>query len=387
MVLKQMLSLWFDRSKGNNLHRQYDTYLVGYYGMQNSGDDALLLSSIMGAKHYLQSRSLIVSASTDIDFEGHDFDVNPIRETQTFKGQNRLQHYYAAMRSERVVFGGGSVLHTAQDIQIKRHMMALSNPEKCMALGVGIGPFNDANARKQCKRFLNECGFVGVRDKKSYELAKQLAPEANIKLTFDLAPMLALSSITAPNNQSESGILINVCPVPKDAMGRTDHHQHKVMLTKMSNVIEDTWNASHEPINLISLNGHQQYGDNLLCKQLVDKFEGKIPVKFIPYQANPLEMMNIISGHKVFLSMRLHGLVFGYLTGTPVLAVNYHTKGHQWCEQVGMATEQRFDAVTFKPKELVKTLLMGLKTGFKAPALAVNDAVNQSLSNWRYQHD
>ena len=387
MVLKQMLSLWFDRSRGNNLIRQYDTYLVGYYGMQNSGDDALLLSSIMGAKHYLQSRSLIVSASQDIDFEGHDFDVNPIRESQSFRGQNRLQHYHAAMRSERVVFGGGSVLHTAQDIQIKRHMMSLSNPDKCMALGVGIGPFANLDAKRECQRFLNECGFVGVRDQKSYELAKQIAPDANVKLTFDLAPMLALSSDTATNSQSESGVLINVCPVPKDALGNTDKYKHQVMLDKMSKVIEDTWNASQEPISLISLNGHQQYGDNLLCEQLVNKFAGEIPVAFIPYQANPLKMMSIISGHKVFLSMRLHGLVFGYLTGTPVLAVNYHTKGHQWCEQVGMAAEQRFDANTFNPKELVKTLLKGLKTGFEVPALAVNDAVNQSLSNWRYQHD
>ena len=360
---------------------------MGYYGMKNSGDDALLLSSIMGAKHYLQSRSLIVSASKEIAFEGHAFDVNLIRESQTYKGQNRLPHYYAAMRSERVVFGGGSVLHTAQDIKIKRRMMALSNPKKCMALGVGLGPFADLNAKRQCALFLNECGFVGVRDQKSYDIAKELPPDANVNLPFDLAPMLALSSNLNPTSATGSGILINVCPVPTAALGNTDKLRHKIMLSKISNVIKDTWNASKEPISLISLNGHQQYGDNLLCEQLVSRFSGKIPVKFIPYQPHPLQMMEIIRKHKVFLSMRLHGLVFGYLTGTPVVAVNYHSKGHEWCEQVGMAVEQRFDANTFNPKVLVTTLLRGLKTGFQTPALALNDAINQSLSNWRYQHD
>ena len=387
MVLKQLSNFVWQRVTGRQSHRHYDTYLVGYYGMQNSGDDALLLASIMGAKHYLQSRSLLVSANKILEFDGHDFDINPIREAQTFKGQNRLQHYAGALKSERVIFGGGSVFHTAQDIQVKRHMMALTDPSKCMALGVGIGPFNNDAAKKQCIAFLNECGFVGVRDQKSYELATKIAPQANVKLTFDLAPMLALSTPETSATRNERGVLINVCPVPKDALGNTDELKRRALVEKMSQVIEEVWMETREPISLLSLNGHLEFGDDALCHELVERFEGNIPVGFIPYQSNPIDMMNTIRQYKVFLSMRLHGCVFGYLTGTPVLAVNYHSKGHQWCEQVGMPLDQRFDATTFSPKQLVQTVVQGLEFGFSLPALALNDAVNQSLSNWRNHHD
>lgn len=387
MVLKQVSNFIWQRITGRVAQRQYDTYLVGYYGMHNSGDDALLLASIMGAKQHLQSRQLLVSANSEMTFDGHEFDVNTISDQQRFKGENRLKHYAAALKSERVIFGGGSVFHTAQDIQIKRHLMALTNPAKCMALGVGIGPFNDDNAKVQCQAFLNECGFIGVRDQKSFELAMEIAPQANVHLTFDLAPMLALSEEKVSASIQAKGVLINVCPVPKDALGNTDAVKHRALVEKMVQVIEETWTETREPITLLSLNGHERYGDDALCHELVDRFKGNIPVDFMPYKNHPIEMMKIIAQYKVFLSMRLHGCVFGYLTGTPVLAMNYHTKGQQWCEQVGMPMDQRFDANTFSPKQLVQTITQGLEFGFSLPALALNDAVNQSLSNWRNQND
>ena len=381
MALEQISNLLVNTLKKRNSIKKYDTYLVGYYGMQNSGDDALLLASIIGAKTYLNSHSLLVSANTKIEFSGYEFDINPIRDSQLFKGQNRLNHYRGAMKSDRVIFGGGSVFHSSQDIQIKRHLMALTEPKKCMALGVGIGPFNDKQAEQQCQAFLNECGFVGVRDKASYELAKQLAPEANVELTFDLAPMLALSAESQIQRQEE-GILINVCPVPKDALGHTNATEEQQLIEKMSEVIEQLWQQLQQPISLLSMNGHKQFGDDAICQALVEKFADKLPIKFIPYQANPFSMMNTIRNHQVFVSMRLHGLVFGYLTGTPVVALNYHNKGKQWCEQVGLPIQQRFDAKNFSSHSLLNTLIQGVNFGFNEPVFALNDAIAKSVLNW-----
>jgi len=382
MALEQMFNLLVDTLKKREHKKVYDTYLVGYYGMQNSGDDALLLASIIGAKNYLKSESLLVSASNKIEFSGHEFEINPIRTKQLFKGQNRLTHYRGAMKSKRVIFGGGSVFHSSQDIQIKRQMMELTDPKACMALGVGLGPFNDKQAEKECQAFLNECGFVGVRDKKSFEIAQKLAPKANVALTFDLAPMLALAEENQAYTHVDEGILINVCPVPTDALGNTDETEQSVLLDKMSRVIEQLWQESKQPISLMSLNGHEQFGDNAVCQALVEKFADKMPIKFIPYQADPFAMMSIIRRHKVFVSMRLHGLVFGYLTGTPVVALNYHNKGQEWCEQVGMPMQQRFDAKSFNSKSLLETVTQGLKFGFSEPVLALNDAIAKSVLNW-----
>ena len=49
-----------------------DAYLVGYYGMKNSGDDALLAATIWGAKNFQNTKH--VKASTPIPLLLRDTD-------------------------------------------------------------------------------------------------------------------------------------------------------------------------------------------------------------------------------------------------------------------------------------------------------------------------
>ncbi|MBD3586775.1 diguanylate cyclase [Salinimonas sp. HHU 13199] len=131
---------------------KYDAYLVGHYGMQNCGDDALLLASLYGAQSVLGCQKMLVSSYDKTLPSGFSTDITTLYEKPAFKGQNRLTHYISAARSKRVIFGGGSMLRTASDINQKRHMMALSSKAKSMALVVGIEPFvylNDELAREE----------------------------------------------------------------------------------------------------------------------------------------------------------------------------------------------------------------------------------------------
>ena len=387
MVLKKVCNLAVDWLATNvvKTNYQYDAYLVGYYGMKNSGDDALLMASIMGAKNELKMNKLLVSTAHDSLFLGNDVDLNLIHQTPKFKGQNRLKHYQAAMKSRRIIFGGGSVFHTAQDIEMKRQMMKLSGGDSCLAVGVSLGPFVDVAAREECKKFLQECDFIGVRDRQSLELAQQLVPSANVKLTFDLAPLVTLDPSYSSQRQQDKGVLINVCPIPKTAEGTVDLYQQESLLLKMQQMIESVWQQTHAPITLVSLNGHPDLGDDSMCQQLLERCDKSIAVNYLPYHSNPLRMIEQIRNFNVFVSMRLHGCVFGYLANTPVLALTYHTKCQQWCEQIGASSQQRFEALSFNPDLVADTIVRGLKFGFSSPALAVNDAVKLSLLNWRVQ--
>jgi polysaccharide pyruvyl transferase WcaK-like protein len=273
---------------------QYDAYLVGYYGMKNSGDDALLMASVMGAKNELKMNKLLVSCAHESLFLGRDVTLNLIHQTPKYKGQNRLKHYQAAMNSRRIIFGGGSVFHTAQDIEVKRHMMKLSGGERCLAVGVSLGPFVDAAAREECKKFLHECHFIGVRDKQSLELAQQLVPNANVKLTFDLAPLVMLDPSYSSHRQQDKGVLINVCPIPKTAQGSVDRYQQESLLVKMQQLIERVWQETQMPITLVSLNGHLEFGDDTLCQQLLARCDDSIAVSYLPYHSNPLRMIEQI---------------------------------------------------------------------------------------------
>ena len=80
-------------------------------------------------------------------------------------------------------------------------------------MGVGLGPFQNVAAEKSCTEFLKECRFTGVRDQTSFDLAKSLAPDANLRLTFDLAPLLLAQKERPLRAMPRSGIAVSLCPV------------------------------------------------------------------------------------------------------------------------------------------------------------------------------
>lgn len=366
--------------------RKFDAYLVGYYGMHNTGDDALLLATMFGAQSELGCRSLCVASAADMDEEAFQQTKANLFHPQKFKGQNRCIHYYNASRSNRIIFGGGSVFHTASDINLKRQLMSLSNPAKSRALGVSLGPFADNAARQACKKFLEECGYVGVRDAHSYTLAKELAPEANVDHTFDLAALLKIHPSFATHDSARKGIVFNLCPAPLDAYGRTNHQIEERRITYICQTIYRVWEETKEPIALINLND-QEKGDAHISDVICAKLQNKVPIEIIPYCANPFYAIEAISRFKACVSMRLHGCILGYLSGTPTLALNYHTKCREWCHQIGMPSAYRFEANELQPQQLANTLIKGLADGFDLAQLPVLDAVQLSLKNWRTDYE
>ena len=78
-------------------------------------------------------------------------------------------------------------------------------------MGVGIGPFESHEAEKVCAKFLNECGFIGVRDPQSLVIAQTIAPNANVKLTFDLSPLMLCHQTKRLVDIERNGIMFNFC--------------------------------------------------------------------------------------------------------------------------------------------------------------------------------
>lgn len=358
-------------------------WLVGYYGMQNSGDDALLMASLFGAREYLNCTKIAVASTGKIRLDPETTISASLKKEQEWRGQNRLTHYLQALQSKRVIFGGGSVFHTASDINQKRHMIKLADAKKSMALGVSLGPFVNTEAELACQKFLNECGFVALRDQLSYDIAKTLAPQANIKKTFDLALLLANHPSFVSNQGERNGLLFNVCPVAKNAFGSTDPFEEELRIKALCEVIKALWKRTGERITLISLNGHKNLGDSVLSDTICEKLRTEMPIAAIPYNANPLKVINVISHFKAMVSMRLHGNIFAYMTNTPCISLNYHPKCEQWCEQISSHHSLRFDATKFSKRRLFNVIERGLNHGFPMPQMPVATATELSELNWR----
>lgn len=367
--------------------KQYDTYVVGYYGMQNSGDDALLLATLWGCENFLGDSRFQISNTAPLNPERYGKRPSVLKSNTLFRGQNRSIHYMNAALSKKVVFGGGSVLHTQSDIDMKRHMMKLSSQKKSMALGIGIENFKDVGAEKSCAKFLNECGVVALRDQSSYDIAESIAPHANLIKSFDLAPLLTQHPNFSLYEGKRKGILVNICPVPKDAHGRTNPKSESDRLAKLAETLESVYRNTEETITLFDFNGHFSLGDWQLSHKLAQKLDGKVPVNLEPYESDPLALLHKMSSYKLVVAMRLHANVFAYLANTPAISINYHPKCIQWAKQIGLSPDYQFDAASLSPLALKQSILNALTSGEQGVTFPVEDAVKQSLKNWSYQYE
>ena len=388
------------------------TYLCGYYGMQNSGDDALLYATLNGLKtHFSPSRFNVNTPTKLLVPEYGDFSPS-IAYRQRYKGENRVLQLLSAMRSNQVVFGGGSVLHCQRDMEVKYMMMKLAGKGPHLALGVGVESFASGSAEKACRRFLNRCDYVGVRDSQSYEIAKGIAPNANIELTFDLAPSLlplldkyvnnvdsALKTETlqsdgesdskeilgSKNAVTRRGIGVLLCPRESisNHSGASELEVEKGRLVEIAHALREIHSETGQPIYIFDMNGHSHLGDQHVHDTLQSLLPASVPVFRYSYQSNPLRLISQLSRLKMCVAMRLHGSIFSYLARTPVLSVNYHDKCDGWCDQIGMPMQYRFDAAQVDAPGIIEAAISGIKQGFAAGTLSVEEACEKSVKNFK----
>ncbi|AFU99806.1 polysaccharide pyruvyl transferase family protein [Simiduia agarivorans] len=362
-------------------------YLSGYYGMKNSGDDALMLAAAMGARQFLNVQDLVVGSFSPVLLPEIDYRPAALREPQRIRGENRIRNYFHAVGCDAVLFGGGSVFHTAQDINVKRHMARLSGV--AFALGVGVGPFRDTAAERACQAYLRAGHRIRVRDQVSYEIATALAPEADIGLSFDLAPLLLThpaANLIEPAKRQ--GICVCLCPRERlQGNAMAEAKRIRALATALNRVAAETG----EKVTLLDFNGHPELGDHAVHRELAALLSPGVLASHIAYNGDPLRVLQSLSHFKVIIGMRLHAAILGFMAQTPVLALNYHSKSEGWCEQIGLARNLQFSCGKASEAQhsaediqaMTTALIDGLSQGFQPPVMNRDEALQKSLLNWR----
>lgn len=364
------------------MFKKYDAYIVGYYGMLNSGDDALMHASAWGAKNMLKNKTINMGLYSTLHDSNLTTHQQPLNFSQAFSGQNRLKNYGAALRSQSIIFGGGSVLHSESDINLKRHLMKLAGAKNSRAVGVSLGPFQSIAAEKSCTAFLNECGFTGVRDDKSLAIAKSLAPHANIKKTFDLAPLLLCAQPQICSPVERKGIALSLCSVAISPMGDVNEKSEERRVSDFCTLIESLYKNTGEPITLIEFNGHRTLGDWKINSAIMKRLAPEVPVTIKPYNPDPFAVLNDLGSYKALISMRLHGSILAYLAKTPVISINYHEKCKGWCEQSGMPSQYQFSLEELNTEAISTQIEVGIVNTFVSPSLSIDTAIQNALLNW-----
>lgn len=360
-----------------------NVFLSGFYGMQNSGDDALLAVSLWGIKNQSHcNEHIYVTAPCLPDIPNINSKTIPFRKQLTsFNGENGLRDIYYAIKSRSIIHGGGSVFHDDYYITKQLNLLQIAGKGPHYALGVGIGPFHSIKAEKNCAKLLDKLFFVGVRDQESLEIAKGIAPNATIKKTFDLAVLLPkLYGLTNSyfQNEQRSGIGIALCNITDNEY--TTANVVKKTIDLICYLVKD----GHKDIVLIDFNGNAKYGDSIINSNIISTLTGLESLTRLSYNNSPLALLYTISKLKLLIAMRLHAAVFAYMCKTPTILLSYHNKCTNWAKEIELNNKYLVDCTTFEPQNILFLINDILGNKYIYPNLSISSAEEFSMVNWSH---
>jgi polysaccharide pyruvyl transferase WcaK-like protein len=140
----------------------------------------------------------------------------------------------------------------------------------------------------------------------------------------------------------------------------------------------------NDELILIDFNGHPHLGDFALHHEIASYAQRFCRVRHIRYSTNPLETLKEIAGLRVLIGMRLHAVIFGYMSSTPTLMLSYHQKCTEWALQSGMSEEAIFDSTDFETRTLVDATLRAYSNKLLPPKLPVEEAEILAMKNWNW---
>jgi polysaccharide pyruvyl transferase WcaK-like protein len=350
-------------------------FLYGYYGQRNTGDDVFALVTAWAARRLLGCEDVWTAADSVPDGAA----ARPMLLSYANRGATRLNPLVECIRVRhggRVIFGGGSNFHDASRMEAWRRRLRWAGRHEHFAAGVGVGPFCDQRAERECRRLLQELAFVGVRDGRSFERARGLAPHRDVRLTFDLAPLIeqaaGLPTPAVPRARGHVGVALARGGVrPKTIAAIAEGLRRYVRHRTVARVV------------LIDFNGHPRKGDAAAHRAIARALGDDIEVVHEGYNPNPLVTFTRVAALDVIVGMRLHAAVFGFCTRTPTLIVGYHEKCFGWAEMIGAPRELVIDVRALDAEWLASALAAATDRRL-APSLAPEQAAAAAISNWTW---
>jgi polysaccharide pyruvyl transferase WcaK-like protein len=361
-----------------------DAILSGYYGQRNAGDDAFLVICAWHARRHFGIDRIYATAPPSRLMR--KLVVRPIYHR--FPDHGILNYALAGWKARKVdsiIFGGGSIFHSLEGIERATKWVRGAGPGRHFAVGVSIGPFDNAEAEAACASLLTKLDFIGVRDRISYRRGRALAPAARVELTFDLAPLLLemIEGDLLDRTSPRRGVGVALRSFEQLLGGQRDRAESRIEIIADA-IRRCAARRMIEEIVLIDFNGHKRRGDHRVHQDLKDRLQSCTRIRHVHYTDNPIDTMRVVASLRAIIAMRLHAAIFGFCTHTPVLMLAYHEKCREWAGMIGLPNALRADALKSTTRDLAESIEWLLGESVLAPTLPLETAVQAAMKNWKW---
>ncbi|WP_201555133.1 polysaccharide pyruvyl transferase family protein [Psychrobacter sp. 72-O-c] len=332
---------------------------TGYYGQQNTGDDAFLEVASWGAeKYWHKSNSIFLSRKKGLPVLCKDIRGYPLSIPKTY----RLQEKLLLSSTDYLISAGGSTMsRELQADNIKR--LAIERKKKNSkirigGIGVSIGPFKTIKDEKSTVEYLKNIDFLAVRDQASFDFLTSLDLPYKPVNAFDLAALLpeiygVQKKELLLNNKKVVGI--SVCPFESIVDDNKIENEYKrnakiISLLKILNKKEDIH------FKFFIINGNPIVGDLQLTRETIGKVSPN-SYEIINYNKETRATWNEISSCDFIISTRLHAAIFACFSDTPFMLNEYHRKCGDFLDNIDYDESLRLFDSEYNPTEKANTII------------------------------
>ncbi len=323
---------------------QYHVVMSGYYGFNNTGDEAIMLSMHKNIQEMGENYHITVLS-------------NKPQETREKYGIEAVYRFgvrdvlRAIRHCDVLLSGGGSLLQDSTSTRSLMYYLSITATAKLMRKKVmlyanGIGPVSGKRNRRLVKQVVNKADLITLREENSYE--ELLSMGVDPKKCFVTAdPVFTMDGISG----EEAKQILRAENVPMDrpivvvsVRNWKDMDQFIGRFAQMCDTIVEKYDR-----NIVFL-GMQMPNDITVSEKVRKRMKQQAYILQGNY--SPYEVMGVISQADFILSMRLHTLIFAARQQVPLIGFIYDPKIEYYLEKLDMPSGGKLKE--FDPEETLR---------------------------------
>ena len=314
--------------------------IQGWYGNGNLGDEIILecmLSELRG--HFPEATFVVVSDDPADTKRRHGVESIPRGGGR----MQRLKRLRALTDADLFILGGGELLKQfgSSDVSILTWLGPLELAHEMgvptMTYAVGVSDRLSSRAEAVMKGILSKTDAVLVRDPLSFDVLRRIGVP-NARLTADpalLFPELHQEARGRPApGELRVSVFVNEWFVTRSVV--PDPVSWQRFKNRMAECVDGLIERYGATVRFVPMQVTDSgEDDRTVAREIagLTRNRGLIEVREERVSAN--ELLGLISGSNLVISMRLHSLILATALGVPALAIEYQSKVKRFSDSIG----------------------------------------------------
>lgn len=316
--------------------------IIGNYGNNNNGDEAILLGLLTQLVHHLHiNRDDIVVFSHNPEDTTKRYGVRA--ERLLYKKNKRpsffhtFKQYWNVIRHiDVLIIGGGGLLMDMykRDAPLYGVLGILARYAGCRVViyGVGAGPIQTTIGRFFIRQLLKCACSISVRDDDSKHLLRRIGIKKPIDVIGDPAFYVPISS---PRQKSSDIRRVAVTAVPYFSHKYWpiyDQNKYSEYIQGMADSLDELIEHVDVDVTFFSTKFPQ---DVEVTRHIIERMQHVHRVKIVDDHLHPQDIIDICMDHDIVIGTRLHSLILSVLSHTPIIGIGYHHKVFHFMKMIG----------------------------------------------------